>query len=89
MRDDTEKQQAFLGLSSVLQRNPQAGAGAFSPLCEALASWRAFPDGGLRGELAQLIQGYKAQLVAAGQWELAMGSVTPAVRQKLSETFQV
>lgn len=30
------------------------------------------------------MQGYKAQLSSMGQWEAAMGSLSPAVQQKLS-----
>lgn len=35
------------------------------------------------------LQGYKAQLSGMGQWEAAMGSLNPAVQQKLAQMCQL
>jgi transportin-1 len=84
VRDGKEKEQAFLGICAILRANPQAGAGAFTPLCEAIVSWRQLAKyEGLRNELVQLMSGYKGQLVGLGQWETALSSLSPAAGQKL------
>ena len=62
----------------------QGAGGCFTALCEAIVSWRHVGCEGLHNELTQLMQGYKAQLVAMGQWEAAMASLQPAVQQKLA-----
>ena len=131
IKDDVEKEHAFLGLCAVLRINPQVllspawltrgplltrpcsactldpswahttkpagraeaacvayalqgAAAAFVPLCEAVTSWQRVANDGLQNELVQLMQGYKQQLTASGQWEQAMAAVSPAVKQKLS-----
>ena len=50
-----------------------------------LFSLRSLPESceGLHNELTQLMQAYKAQLTAAGQWDAAMASLAPPVREKL------
>eukprot|EP00887_Chlorella_sp_A99_P008169 scaffold12.g8169.t1 len=89
IRDDIEKEHAFLGLCTVVRLNPQSAVAAFVPLCEAVASWRAIGCEGLQNELRQLMQGLKAGLAGVGQWEPALGGLSPAVRQKLADTFQL
>lgn len=86
VRDGTEKEHAFLGLCSVLRLNPDCGAGAFTPLCEAVVSWRSLPCDGLSNELSHIMRAYKEQLVGMGQWEEAMAALSPAASQKLIET---
>ena len=83
IRDGLEKENAFLGLFAVLERNPQAGAGAFTSLCEAVVSWKSVTNEGLLGEMRRVMGGYKGQLVAIGQWETAMASLSPAAANKL------
>eukprot|EP00191_Tetraselmis_sp_GSL018_P017971 CAMPEP_0177587948 /NCGR_PEP_ID=MMETSP0419_2-20121207/5948_1 /TAXON_ID=582737 /ORGANISM="Tetraselmis sp., Strain GSL018" /LENGTH=732 /DNA_ID=CAMNT_0019078081 /DNA_START=462 /DNA_END=2658 /DNA_ORIENTATION=- len=39
IRDDVEKEHAFLGLCACLRINPQAAINGFSQLCEAFVSW--------------------------------------------------
>ena len=88
-RDNTEKEQACLGVCAVLRLNPQAGAAAFTALCEAVVSWRSVPtENGLQRELVQLITGYKEQLVGIGQWEVALSSMSPPAAQKLVSMLQ-
>lgn len=89
IRDDIEKEHAFLGLCAVLQLNPQGAGNCFPSLCEAIVSWRHVGCEGLHNELIQLMQGYKAQLAGMGQWDAAMASLDPAVRQKLCAVCQL
>ena len=83
VRDDVEKEHAFLGLAALLTLNPGAGAGAnFAHLAAAAASWRS-----LRGDVAtalpRLFAGYRAALGDAG-WAAALSTVSPVVRDKLA-----
>jgi transportin-1 len=88
VRDGAEKEHAFLGLLAVLRLNPGAGAAAFTPLCEAVVSWRRVACDGLRAEMARVMAGYREQLVAMGQWEQAMASLSPAAAGKLADVCQ-
>ena len=89
VRDGGEKEHAFLGVCALLRANPLAGAGAFTPLCEAVVSWRELSCEGLRNELIQVMAGYKAQLVGMGQWENALASLSPPAAQKLIEMLNL
>ena len=64
IRDDVEKEHAFLGLAALLRLNPEAALDAWAALCEALASWRHIRCEGLLNELTQLLHLYKANLVS-------------------------
>lgn len=83
IRDGTEKEQAFSGLCAVVKSNPGAGAGAFASLCEAVVSWRTMTNEVLKRDVEQVMQGYKAQLVEMGQWEVALKSLREPVARKL------
>ncbi|EFJ40829.1 hypothetical protein VOLCADRAFT_107966 [Volvox carteri f. nagariensis] len=87
IRDGTEKEHAFLGLCRLVRMNPEAALPAFPMLCSAFASWRRVGCEGLRNEMAQILQLYKANLVALGRWEVVFGDVPDAVRGKLVQMF--
>ncbi|PRW61530.1 transportin-1-like isoform X1 [Chlorella sorokiniana] len=89
IRDDIEKEHAFLGLCALLRLNPQGAGNCFTALCEAIVSWRHVGCEGLHNELIQLMQGYKEQLTQMGQWQAAMASLNPAVQQKLAAMCQL
>lgn len=89
IRDDIEKEHAFLGLCALLRLNPQAAGNCFTALCEAIVSWRHVGCEGLHNELIQLMQGYKAQLAGMGQWDAAMASLSQPAREKLCTMCQL
>ena len=84
VRDDVEKEHAFLGLAAMLRANPAAGAPpAFASLCEAVTSWRLpLRSRALAEELASLMRAYRA---GAGPhaWGAAVSGLGPGVREKL------
>jgi transportin-1 len=88
VRDDTEKEHAFLGLAALLRRCPSAGAPpAFAPLAEAVASWRLpLRCEGLAHELAALVRAYRDALGGAGGagWAAALAPLPPGVRERLA-----
>ena len=85
VRDDVEKEHAFLGLAALLRANPAAGAPpAFASLCEAVTSWRLpLRSRPLAEELASLMRAYRA---GAGPhaWGAAVAGLSPGVREKLA-----
>ncbi|PNH11707.1 Transportin-1 [Tetrabaena socialis] len=87
IRDGTEKEHAFLGLCRLVRMNPEAALPAFPVLCAAFASWRRVGCEGLRNEMAQLMQLYKANLAASGQWEQVYARVGEPIRGKLGQMF--
>ena len=88
VRDDVEKEHAFLGLAALLRRCPAAGAPpAFAPLAEAVASWRLpLRCEGLAHELAALVRAYRDALGGAGGagWAAALAPLPPGVRERLA-----
>eukprot|EP00884_Botryococcus_braunii_P019984 jgi/Botrbrau1/666/Bobra.0161s0050.1 len=83
IRDDVEKEHAFLGLCAMLRLNPQGALPAFGSVCDAIVSWRLIRCEGLRNEISQLMTAYKNELQLRGQWDAMMAQVAPAVRDKL------
>lgn len=83
VRDDIEKEHAFLGLCACVRLNADGALGGFPLLCEAITSWRQLACEGLRNELSQIMHSFRAKLQASGQWDQALASLSPAVREKL------
>lgn len=77
------------GLCAILREGTGPALQAFVPLCAALASWKAAPGAEVLAESGQLLQGLKASLQAVGQWDAAIGSLSPAVAQKLAAVYGV
>ncbi|KAG2499029.1 hypothetical protein HYH03_003214 [Edaphochlamys debaryana] len=87
IRDGTEKEHAFLGLCRLVRINPEGALPAFPMLCAAFASWQRVGCEGLRNEMNQILQLYKANLIATGRWEQVFTSVPERVRGKLAVMF--
>lgn len=83
IRDDIEKEHAFVGLCRVIRQNLGAGAAAFPAVAAAIVSWRHVADQGLQQDMVQLVQTFKEAATASGQWQQMMGQLEPAVRDKL------
>lgn len=89
VRDDVEKEHAFLGLAALLRMNALGALSGFVPLCEAIASWHIIRCDGLRHELIQLMQLYRNNLAQLNQWDRYLGMLQPAVREKLASMCQL
>lgn len=89
VRDDIEKEQAFVGLASVLKLNPQSASNCFISLCEAILSWRQIKSTALHASLTELLHAYKQHLTSIGQWERALSNMSPAAAQKLLQTYDL
>eukprot|EP00798_Chlamydomonas_sp_ICE-L_P031863 gene31863-7069_t len=85
VRDDVEKEHAFMGLCALIRLNPEAALNSFGYIAVGVASWRNIACEGLKNDLVQLMQGLKQKLVELGQWQTVSSSLEPAVMQKLSQ----
>ena len=56
IRDDTEKEHAFMGLCSVIRLNPEPAMAAFGAVAAAVVSWRQVKCEVLANSLAQVMQ---------------------------------
>ncbi|GFH23767.1 transportin-1-like isoform X1 [Haematococcus lacustris] len=86
VRDDVEKEHAFLGLCALVQANPQAALTPpqnFHALAAALVSWRVITSAALRQAIKGLLGGLQATLAAAGQWQGALDSLGTPTATKL------
>lgn len=65
VRDDFEKEHAFLGLCAVVRLNPEPAVAAFPQVAGAVASWRQVTTAALSAEMLQLLQVGRGE----GTWE--------------------
>mgnify|MGYP001097907663 CR=1 FL=1 len=65
IRDNAEKESAFFGICSVVERNPNGAVGSFMFLCDAFASWTS-PSADLAARIGALLSNFKAS--AGAQW---------------------
>jgi hypothetical protein len=64
-------------------------AGALASLIAAASSWRRIACEGLHNEIAQVLQGLKQALIAAGTWEAQIALVEQPAMQKCTSMFQL
>lgn len=83
IRDDIEKEHAFMGLCKLVRLNPLAATTAFQSLCEAVASWHRINNKELQQEMAQILVSFKGTFMANGQWEATWGQLQEPLRRKL------
>jgi transportin-1 len=88
LKENTEKEHAFKGLSLVIGVNPQAiwHAHAFPDLLSAIASWTE-PSAEMANIFHQLLHSYKNSL--GPQWQQAINACEPAVRQTITQRYQL
>mmetsp|Transcript_21721 Transcript_21721/g.47478 ORF Transcript_21721/g.47478 Transcript_21721/m.47478 type:complete len:916 (+) Transcript_21721:105-2852(+) len=89
IRDDVEKEHAFLGLCRLARLNPQAAAAAFTHICAAVVSWRRISCDGLRNEITQIMQVFKQHFTASGSWQQVMSALDVPIQQKLVQMCQL
>lgn len=92
IRDDIEKEQAFLGLFQTIELNLDVAANHFPSICAAIASWyyRGM-EGSLKMKILESIQRLKQILENKGEWESVWALVPETVQQKIEnpENWQI
>lgn len=88
LNDGIEKEHGFQGLCAAIRHNPQAAAGYFKSITEAVLSWQTLHNNGLAADIIQILQAHKADLEERGQWQQYLATLTPAVQQKMAALLQ-
>lgn len=93
IRDEIEKEHAFLGLCRMLHVNPGAGFNSFAILCMAVASWYGMGSAGwyemsaeLKSELGKILRAYK-DYIGQEKWPGVWNQVEEPVRNKLASIY--
>jgi len=88
IRDDVEKEHAFLGLCGMIRLNPHAPLGdegrPLLQLCDAFASWSQ-PPAELNQQMRVILDGYKTSL--GDRWANFYTSFPNDLRQRLAERY--
>eukprot|EP00958_Prasinococcus_capsulatus_P023745 scaffold3600_cov387-Prasinococcus_capsulatus_cf.AAC.7 len=99
IRDDIEKEHAFMGLCSIIQKNPQACVGdpmraqalifasMWSPAGRAMASWHSVQKEELLAAMRWVMQMYKQQL--GQQWVQMFEALEPSMKSKLVAMYEL
>ncbi|GBG76318.1 hypothetical protein CBR_g22065 [Chara braunii] len=88
IRDEVEKEHAFLGLCAMIRLNPAGAVSAFVPMCLAIGSWHEIRSEELRTELGQVLHGYK-QMLGPTVWEQYMQALDQPLREKLARRYGI
>ncbi|XP_072964721.1 transportin-1-like isoform X1 [Typha angustifolia] len=83
IRDNSEKEDAFRGLCSMVKANPSTAVNSLPYICKAIASWHDIRSEDLHNEICQILIGYK-QILGNGAWEQCMSTLEPTAMQRLS-----
>jgi transportin-1 len=85
IRDDIEKEHAFMGLTAMIRLNPRAPLNCFVELCDAFCSWGT-PPAELHQTFSQLLHGYKGS-IPPEQWQAFMAGIPEDLRARLTERY--
>ena len=86
IRDNSEKESAFLGMCVMLKQNPNGIGNSLARFCEAVSRFNK-PSASLNSELESVLKGYKA--MAGDKWNAFYGALPPFVRQRLTERYSL
>mmetsp|Transcript_18691 Transcript_18691/g.56506 ORF Transcript_18691/g.56506 Transcript_18691/m.56506 type:complete len:924 (-) Transcript_18691:2081-4852(-) len=88
LNDGVEKEHAFQGLCQLVRQNPQAAAGSFKSIVEAVMSWQTLHNDALAADILQILRAHQAELEERGQWATYLATLSPAVRTKMLGLIQ-
>lgn len=88
LKDGVEKEHAFQGLCATIRHHPQAAAGLFKSITEAVLSWQTLHNNSLAADILQILRAHKADMEERGQWQQYMVTLSPAMQQKLGVLLQ-
>eukprot|EP00906_Rhabdomonas_costata_P036247 RCo050889 len=84
IRNDVEKEQAFLGLCQMIRRNPNGAFVAFAFICDAFASW-GVPKSSLKEEFRAILNAFRSNI--GDQWGPYYAQFPPSLRCHLTEVY--
>merc|ERR1712083_21104 len=85
IRDDIEKEHAFIGLCEMIKINPQGAIRCLLDLFEAIASWGNPPEQ-LNTMFGQIVLGYKGS-IPPEQWNAFHSTFPEHLAQRLHERY--
>lgn len=87
IKDNAEKESAFIGLCNMINMNPVGVLNDFIFWCDAIASWTT-PTDSLRLLFAGILQSFKLQ-VGDFNWNNFIQQLPPPLRERLSAFYQI
>mmetsp|Transcript_74295 Transcript_74295/g.124000 ORF Transcript_74295/g.124000 Transcript_74295/m.124000 type:complete len:895 (+) Transcript_74295:39-2723(+) len=87
IRDDVEKEHAFIGMCEMIKINPQGPISCLLDLFEAIASWGKPPDA-LNTMFGQIVLGYKGS-IPPEQWNAFHATFPEHLSKRLAERYQL
>lgn len=87
IKDNAEKESAFVGLCNMINMNPVGVLNDFIFWCDAIASWTA-PTQNLRMLFAGILQSFKLQ-VGEFNWNNFIQQLPPPLRERLTAYYEI
>ncbi|ULU04712.1 hypothetical protein L5515_013596 [Caenorhabditis briggsae] len=87
IKDNTEKESAFIGLCNMINMNPVGVLNDFIFWCDAIASWTT-PTENLRALFAGILQSFKLQ-VGDYNWNAFIAQLPPPLRERLTAFYEI
>uniref|UniRef100_A0A8R1ITS7 Uncharacterized protein n=1 Tax=Caenorhabditis japonica TaxID=281687 RepID=A0A8R1ITS7_CAEJA len=87
IKDNAEKESAFIGLCNMINLNPVGVLNDFIFWCDAIASWSQ-PTDTLRQLFANILQSFKLQ-VGDVNWTNFIQQLPPPLRERLALFYQI
>lgn len=85
IRNDIEKEQAFLGLCQMIRRNPTGAFTQFAYICDAFSSW-GNPKPSLKEEFRTILVTFRAN-IGPEQWAPYYAQFPASLRTHLTEVY--
>ncbi|WFD24751.1 hypothetical protein MEQU1_003455 [Malassezia equina] len=84
IKDNEEKESAFLGLCMMIHANPNGATTGFAYFCNAVVRWTK-PSARLNEEFRKILYGFRH--MSGDKWGVHMAQFPPVVRQRLEERY--
>lgn len=84
IKDNDEKESAFLGLCRMIHANPNGATGGFAYLCNAIVRWTK-PSERLHEEFRKILYGFRE--MSGDKWDAHKAQFPPVIRERLEERY--
>jgi len=84
IKDNDEKESAFLGLCMMIHANPNGATAGFAYFCNAVVRWTA-PSERLNNEFRKILYGFRD--MSGDKWDAHKAQFPPVICQRLEERY--
>ena len=84
IKDNDEKESAFLGLCMMIHANPNGATAGFAYFCNAVVRWTA-PSERLNNEFRKILYGFRD--MSGDRWDAHKAQFPPVICQRLEERY--